>query len=789
MPTKSIFETQFRKVLLLGCASSAVIASSLYAPPAHAQAELSTQVETVTVTAEKRSENVQNVPLSIVALSGDKLASAGIKDVNDLQTLVPNLQINSISQAAGVTLRVRGFGTASNAAVDPDVAPYIDGVYIPRPGAILTSFLDVKSVEVLRGPQGTLFGRNATMGAISITTNAPSLDAKTLHAEAEIGSYGLRTGQLVANLPVSNTFAVRLAVTGSHMDGYTYNKLDKKRYGGSDQIAGRLSASWDITPTLNWTVRGDYALVNGDGYNYAPVDVATASAAQLAAFTARLGGNVPTLSDPPSFTANQRFDNPRLHDSQYGFNSDLKWQVAPDYSLRLIDSYRNWFDRQTDGDVVFTPLDLLNRHETFSSQSQSHELQFISSKGALLNHKLGFTSGLYYFSEDYSLAETLDLGSQFCSFIVAAAVPALVPACIAGPKLGATYSPFSQHAKSMAAYIQFDYQITPELELGLGARETHDEKTGSFLQTIANKSAAILRTPESDPNLKFSDTKPSWRANLSWHPTEDVMAFFTYSTGYKSGGLNSAPGRGIPLSRVFASETADDFELGVKSIWMDRKLLLNATVFQTKLHNFQDRSFNGLGFVVRNAGDVRARGVEVEGQFRPIEHLNINFGMDYLDSIYTKNTGAPGLTGCTGAANSCPKTQDLSGRTIPFAPKWSGNIGVELNSDPFMGGYSASLQVNTEFKSSFFTQNDLNPQSVAKARTLLGARLSLFSPDGHWQLDIYGKNLFDKRYVPAKFPQVVGSLFGVNDPMTGATLYRDYLGAPRTIGVRLSTNF
>ncbi len=782
--------SKLRAALLMGAPVYAM-AALMSAQPAHAQAV--DQIETITVTAEKRSESLQNVPLSIVAVSGDQLQASGVNNATQLQKIVPDLQISQVPQSAGVIFRIRGFGSGANAAIDSDVAAYLDTAYIPRPGAIISSFLDVKSVEVLRGPQGTLFGRNAAMGAISITTNAPSFDGKSLEASVEGGNHDLMSAEAVANLPVSDDFALRLAVSETHHGGFYKNRFDGKNYGATDTPVGRLSAKWQVTPDLSWTLRLDGALTNGDGLLAMVVDTGSASAAQLAHMNAVigiLGGTPPTLANPPSFTLNQRLDHPYLHDAQYGLTSDVSWSVRPDITLRLVDTYRNWSNRQGDGDVVWTTLDLLNRHETFASKAQSHELQIISPKGAFLGHRLGFTAGLYYFQESYSLNEVLDLGSRFCAAVYGAAHPALVAPCMSFPQTAATAAPFHQDADSFAGYFQLNYAILPDLELNVGARQTWDHKTGSFVQTIYNPfvGAGVLRAPENDPSLKFDDSRPSWLANLSWHVNDDVMAFLTYSTGYKSGGFNSAPGAVPPPTRTFGSEMVTDYELGVKSMWWNRRILLNANIFNTVLNNFQDRSYNGLSFVIRNAGTVRSRGMEVEGQVHAIPHVDFNFGADYLDSIYRSDPGAPGLDGCTGLPG-CPVVQNLSGRQLPFAPKWQGNLGVNLSSNPFLGGYTAILALNETLSSGYLSENNDSQQSHVAGYGVLDARLSLFTPDSNWELDLFAQNLLDRHYFTLKIPTTLGSAFGVNNPATGATLYRGTLGDPRVFGVRLSAKF
>ena len=781
-----------RQICLWGASCVALITAAAPAFAADAPAASAPavgSVEEVVVTVQKRAENIQDIPLSIMAVSGKAMEAKGVEDAKDLVRVVPNLRLDSIAQASGVALRIRGFGASSNAAIDPSVAPYIDGAFIPRPGAILSTFLDVDSVEVLRGPQGTLFGRNATVGAISIRTHAPELNHFSGKIAGELGNYGDRKVEGMINVPVGDRFALRVAALGSNTDGFVNNVRDGRTHGQSDTAEGRLSAKWLVTDSLTWTLRGDYAKTSGDGTALNQVDTSTATAAQLAAFVARTGSNPAYLTYPPTANADQRYANQNLNDRQYGLTSDLSWDVGGGHTIRLIDSVRNWKNQQSDGDVVFTPLDLLTRDGSFNSDSNSHELQFISKKGAFLDGKLDFVAGLYDFEETYKIGETFNLGGQYCSFAVAAAAPPLVGACNAFPKLGAANGRFQQKATSVAAYVQATYAITPTLDLVLGARETQDKKSGSFVETLANPTAALVRASE-NTNLSFKDTQPSYRANLSWHVTPDVMAFATYSTGYKSGGLNSAAGAAaLGQKRLFNSETSKDIEAGVKSVLFDRKLQLNLTAYRTELDDFQDRSFDGVSFIVRNAGNVRAQGVELEGQFKATEHIAIDAGVAYLDSVFTANHNAPGLPACNGTAASCPTVQDLTGRTPNFSPKWDNSLGLQYVTDPFMGGFTLTARGDANYVSSYSTTNDLSRQGIVENATTYGARLTLTSPDRSWTVAAFGQNLSDERLFTTKFPQVLDSLFGVRIPSTGATLFRGFMNTPRTYGVRVVKTF
>jgi iron complex outermembrane recepter protein len=780
-------------VVLCGAALAVSPGMSVWAADA-APDESAQPLEEVIVTAQKRAENIQNVPLSIISVSGDALRAAGINSPLDLGRVVPALRIYTGSiYTSGITIRIRGFGSGQgNTATDADVASYLDGAFIPRPGAILSSFLDVSNVEVLSGPQGTLFGRNAAMGALSIHTNAPSLDGDSLEGSLEGGSYGTYVVTGIANAPVNDQFAVRVAVKANHSDGLFENDLDDRTYGQTNGLVGRLSAKWDIAPGVNWVMRFDGSENRGDGVTEEAVDTASASPAQLAslsAFVARYGGTPPVYSNPPSLRFNQYEGSPFIHDHQIGITSDIDWNLSSLLTLRLLDSYRDWHDTQLAGDAVATALSLTRSQLMTSSISQSHELQLISSKDAYLGGRLGFTSGLYFFHEDFGLNTNLNDTPLFCVVLYGARAPALVPVCQAGQQVNAGYDNLAQSSTSYAGYGQINYQILPTLELDLGARISSDKKS-AVLDQVANNRVGVapLLVPEND-NLTTDLTRPSEHVSLSWHITDMVMPFVTYSTGYKSGGFNAGASAAIlgPAQRTFSAETVNDYEAGVKSILLNGKLLLNATAFDTELHNFQDRSFNGTSFLVRNAGNVRSRGVDLNGQFRVLSDLDFTYGNTYEDSIYTKDISAPGLEGCTGLPG-CPTVQNLSGQPVGYSPRWNGYLGLNWKIGEF-GGFATSFNANENFTTSFLTANTDNPQSRVPGYETTDLRLSVGSPSGRWRVDLFGSNVFDRRYYVYTLAQPLAAVMGINNPNTGATVFRGFLGDPARYGVRLSGKF
>ncbi len=776
-------------------ASSALALLSTGAAHAQAVAETSeaegftSQVEEIIVTAQKRSESVQKVPTSIVAVSPERLEAANVASVQGLEKVVPNLRIDALGLSSNFTIRIRGLGAASASATDPSVATYIDGVYIPRPGALVSSFLDIDGAEVLRGPQGTLFGRNATVGAISLRTVQPSFSDPSGRIEGEAGNFGAWRVLGAAGGPVTDTIAVRVAAMMSHTDGFVENRLDGKRYGESTVVGLRGSARWEIAPNLSWTVRGDFAELDGDGVSLPQVDISSATAAQLAEFSARLGGRLPAMRNPPTYTANALFKNPDLSDIQGGLASDLRFETEGGFAVRMINSARRWRNRQNNDEIVFTPLDLLDRDVRYESDSQSHEIQFISPDDVYFNGRLKYVGGIYYFREDYRINDTWNLGGEFCDFAFGAN-PTRLASCLAGPYEGALPASFDQIAESVAVYGEVNYALTPTVEALLGARYTWDEKDAFFVSDPRNAGVdGVLRGAET-ATLSTRSKKPSWRAGLKWEPRSDVMAFVTYSTGYKAGTFNSAPAA-APLGqrRIVEPENATDIQVGIKSAWFNRRAIANATIFQTELKGFQERAFDGGTFVIRNAGDIRARGVEFEGRALLTEALTVSLAGTYMESIYTDNSGAPGLPGCTGVPVTCPRVQDLTGRPTTYAPKWQLVFGVEYETGPFAGGYDLTYRLNANYAGDAYTQPTLDPNSMVGGETILGGNITLTSPDRSWKAVLFGDNLLDEQYFKSMFTQTLDGNFGVRDPLTGSTLMRGYLGNPRTYGVRLSKTF
>jgi iron complex outermembrane receptor protein len=775
-------QTYATSAIALVVMALAAPASAQEAAPATTQdaapVQPDTQLGDIIVTAQKRSESVQKVPISIVALSGAALQAGGIRSVLDLPQAVPNLQANKGPTTASVRLSVRGLGAYGNSAVEPSVGTFVDGVYIPRPGSLFGSFLDISGAEVLRGPQGTLFGRNTTVGALNLTTVAPT---STFGGEAAVeGGTGERyKGTASVNVPLGENVSARLAGMVERFGGFYHNDATGQRVGGVNTLAFRGTVRANLSDSLTWTVRGDYAKLTGDGSVLFEILPQTLTPAGKARLDSLLGAGNYDLK-PFDFRGRQRLHS-GLFDRNWGVSSTLDYEFGDGFTVRAINSIRGWKNRQADGDLSWTNLALLNRDGAYNSDSTSHELQLISPKD-LLDGRLDFVGGLFYFREKYKIDFVENMGLDYCTVAVALANTAR---CLANPLNGAGEYILKQTADSYAAYGQITYRVVPSLAFTAGGRYTQDDKSGSFTQLRANPTLSI-RAPE-NTDLDYGQGKFTYRLNLAWTPMRDALVYATYSTGYKSGGFNAGAG-GVALTstqRTFGAETVKDYEVGLKTQLFDRHVTFNFNLYRLDVDGYQDRQIDSnAAVIVRNVGSLRQQGFESELTVRPDRRLTLNGAVAYLDSKFLNYRGAPGLPGFGGV-------QDITGKPANNSPKWSGVVGGEWKDRLGSTGLTWSLRGGLSFTSSanLGQVTDGNPDTIQKGYSLVDARLALNGPDDLWTLSIFGNNLADKGYCALSVYQIFDGPLGLRNALNGSTLVRCIAGAPRTIGASFSHRF
>ena len=758
------------------CAAQPAFAQEAEAP-AEAPAEAEADGEII-VTAQKRAENVQSVPVSIAAFNGETLEKASVLTVLDLPRIATNFQTARSSNTGSTRIGIRGVGSLANTLIEPSVAVFIDGVYVPRSGSVLGSFLDIGGIEVLRGPQGTLFGRNASVGALSLRSALPR-DEFSGQVSVEVGSFDRYKVSGHVNIPLGENVAARFAGMGQWYKGPWQNLLDGRRYGGSDDMAFRGTVRADLG-NVEWIVRGDYTKLKGDGVANFDLDATSISPARLTFLQIGFAGGPDTNLNDRNMN---QFMASGLVDESWGVSSTASLDVGGS-TIKLINSYRVWNNDQLDGDIIFLPVSLASRRSLFESKSQNHELQFISPEREWLGGKFDMVAGVHYFSEDFGLSEVLNMGSSFCN-VLAPAGPGRT-ACnsylTSTGGVAATDQDVFQNVKSFAIYGQGNIHLSEQLTLTLGGRWTSDKKRGSFAQ-VSSPFTQTLRATEALTFPELNESRFTYRVSLNYKPSDNVMAFANFSTGYKSGGYNSgggAPALTPPVSRrLFNRETVKNYELGIKSTWLDRTLKANLTLYRMDIAGFQDRAFDGVSFIVRNAGSLRQQGFEFDVVMSPTRNFSVTGSFAYLDSNFTDYAAGANLPGLTG-------TQNLTGKPNTFSPGMVGNVAIDWSGDIGSNGMGWSLNGNLSFVSDQFvgTSLDANPQTLADGYVLLGARATIHGPDERWSLSVFARNLANAHYRPLSVYQPLGGPLGLNNTVfPGSTAVRVQASEPRTWGV------
>lgn len=749
----------------------------------------------IIVTATRRAEDAQDVPISLTAFSGDFLQDQKIDTITDVANYTPNFTLAASSQAANTRIQIRGIGSVGNTAVEPSVGVFIDGVYYPRPGAIVGNLVDVASFEILRGPQGTLFGRNTPVGALNISTRNPEFTPSG-YADFGYGNYNAFDIGGAYGGPVSDTVAVRLAARYTDRDGFGRNLLTDEEIGETSNLTLRGKVLFEPTPSFSALITADYSKLESGGQVVELVNDTVTP--RFIGTLNQLYGATPQTDDPLDFVVSQDHQD-LLDDSQWGASLDLNYEFDSGIRIRSITAYREWESDVRESSLRI-PADVLPRINDYSTETFSQEFQILSPEGQTIE----WIAGLFYYDERYDAIEAFDAGAQFCIPTVFgvifqraiangatpaqanAAATAQSTACSNSAQTNIVVSPFEQSLESFAGFAQATWNISDQFRLTGGLRYTSDSKEGSFTQELFNPFASLFRVPEDSSGLERDDSRLTYFASANYFPTSDIMLFATASSGFKSGGFNSQ-GAGNDLGaaglRSFGPEDSRNFELGAKTELFNRALTFNITLFHTTIEDFQDRSFDGLNFVTRNAGELVSKGFEIDYVLRPIEQFTLSGGASYLDATFESYPLGSPLPGGT-------VPQDLAGTDKTFAPdwqfsnvaRWEDYIGSDFRY--FLRGewlYTGEQNIGGN-------QNN-NPQTIQGGYSLFNAGLGFGAADDSWTLDFYVKNIADKGYYSVFFDQPFGEQLGAVNAAAGTSVQRGVLVAPRTYGARLRFEF
>ncbi len=722
------------------------------------------QLDEIVVTAQKRAEKLIDVPISITAISGEALEASGRNNVRDLQFAVPNLTTYSQSDFNN-NIIVRGFESAArNIGFESSLGLYIDGVFTGRTQSFTQDLEDVERLEVLRGPQGTLFGKNTTTGAISITTKRPSNEFEG-NAKLEYGNFDYFRGAYSLSGPiVSDKIAAKVSGFYSRNDGTVRNVSgigprdvqDNETYGARGELRITPNESLDIA------IRGDYSHRNSRNFNNEILEI-TNNPAGLP-----LDSVVP---GPRTISSGESQENRDI----YGVSLTANYTLGNEAVLTAISAYRNLrYAANIDADS--SPLALLNGDILDRTSQFSQEIRYASPD----DQPFKYVIGGYYFSQNANAPRSLLLGDDYVAFGTALLE---VPDTAFNPRVITTNAQIK--TTSLAAFINASYDITEQLSLNAGVRYSSETKrltVSQIVPFIFDSLNLFVNVPSTQGRIKDNDLSPT--AGLAYKISDRINTYVRYSKGFKSGGWNPEliPGRiavrdadgnitGYDISQIqFEPESIENFELGIKSELFDRKLRVNLAVFQQNYRDIQISQFVGglQGFATTNAGSARSRGFELEIAAKPIRGLDISAALGYADAKYVRYVNAD-------AAGT-----DLSGRRLD-SPRWTATLSGQY-SQPIRGNLSAVIGADYSYRSSR-PGDPLDPRSSLPSFGLLDARLGIENEgENNWSVVFWAKNLLNKNYAISRGTDSALSIFGVSQQT-------ESYGDPRTFGVRANLNF
>lgn len=763
------------------------------------QADAISQLDTITVTARKRAEDLQDVPIAISAFTGETLLKQGVMDTKELFDAIPNFSF--VRRGAYVPIpTVRGvYSGVNDPTSEPSVGFYLNDVYISSANQLDMSLLDIERVEVLRGPQGTLYGRNTLGGAVKIITRAPS-DYVSVDARASYGSHDLfDVSGGVSGALVPGVLTARLSAAVRQSDGYLYNTVLDKDVEYEDYKGALLTMQYTPNERLTVDLVADVTRSKPSTGNPETYETSFLEQCRAAAVGVLLPGC-------PAFAAGFGYDsNTTPHDKVISRDiestQDIKGgglSLTARYEFDAVEltSITAWrkFSTLLQEDRDGSPYPIVSPFtQDYETKALSQEFRLSSIDDA----RLQWTLGAYGFRDQRDMYETA--GSVRPGVFSAAAPASLVEPNGPFPE-GTRFALFNEmlnetvdlSSSSVALFGQATYAVTDRLAVTLGARQTWESRDIDLLSVCDGGPCPILSVllpdgtilpPAPGPPVLLTDSASekvfSPLATVAYDLTPDVLLYATSSKGFKSGGY--APVFTFAV-RPFESESAWNHELGMKSSWFDRRLTLNASVFLFDWENVQINNFTETaGFVVQNAASVENKGLELDVLARLTRELSVGGAYGYLDSKYV---GDLSPVCADGQSSACSVDQSLR---RPQAPRHSLSFFVDYRR-PLAGNWNLGARLDYSLKTDILSRIDQigtadDPQAINTGRLLLdetyrivNARLGLQSD--RWGVHLWAKNLLDEKYYgyAYEFAGAVGAAYG-------------FPGQRRTVGVELSYRY
>ncbi len=754
----------------------------------------------------------------VTAVNAQQLQDAGVRDIKDLTVVTPGLTVTTTGSNTSTTARIRGIGTVGdNVGLESSVGVVIDGVYRGRPGAALGDLIDIAQVEVLRGPQGTLFGRNTSGGVINVRSEAPRFTPQA-RMEASVGDFNFRQLRSTVTGPIAgDVLAGRLTASFQQRDGYIKDTGTGDTYNDRDRWAIKGQLLWNITPDATLRVIADYAKTDEACCVAVPIFYGPAGAA-LSALGGKLRAGTPYTYGPFNGTRvdNHVYDvalNPAtqtMDDSSTdkGISAQLDWNLGKT-DLTVI-AARRTFKTMPTIDADYTSLDLLTQKAGQDITEGSLEVRLASADP---DARVEWLVGAFLFSQKIFSDQELRYGTQFRSYVEA--ITPRVPISpgvtlpvlrrleqVIGVPVGSLLAPgvavnddYDYESRSAALFGHATWNVTQALSVTGGLRYSREEKSADYniqsfdrLSQISLVGAlapfAALKVLQQFPAVtpfssSFKDDDLSGTISAGYQVSQHVNLFARYARGYKSGGYNlsrtapqTQPGAPIanPKNVIFDPERVDAFELGGKFRFLEGRAQLNANLFYQTLEGYQTNAFDGTSFRIINAGGVDSKGLEWDYRLRLTDHLTLDGGGTLQDVKYTDfaNAGPTAAQAALGAT-----VQNLTDKTPNFVSDVLISGGVTY-ARPVSSALGIRANLNYLYRSSYATAQDLDPLSMQKGYVLLNASIGVGSLDQGWGLEVWVRNLTDERVLNLAFdtPFQTGNQSGVMEPprMMGVTL-------------------
>ncbi|MFC4210356.1 TonB-dependent receptor [Pedobacter lithocola] len=760
-----------------------------------------TQLDEIVVTSRRRSEVLQDVPIPITVIGGQAAENAGAFNVNRLKELVPSVQLYA-SNARNTTLNIRGLGSTfglTNDGIDPGVGFYVDGVYHARPAATSTDFLDIERIEVIRGPQGTLFGKNTTAGAFNITTTKPT-QTPSAKVEMSVGNYNFLQAKASVSGGLAKNLAAKISLSGTQRDGTIWNTREERKYSGQNNLGFKGQLYYTPSDRLQILLSGDVSVQHPAGY---PLVIAGVTATERSAYRqyariiSDLGYQQPKI-DP--FSREINTNTPWRHNQSIGgISLNVDYKIG-NGTLTSTTAWRFWnWDPTNDRD--FSELAALTKSQGNSRHDQySQEIRYAGN----ITEKMSGVIGLFALSQDLQgLGQTEEVGKDQWRFVQTSntgsqalySTPGLLDGF--GIKTNSTIK-----SLSAAVFGQIDWEVLKNLHVLPGLRFTYDKKDVNYdratyggLQTtdatLLGLKAAVYSNQQF--NTSIENNNLSGNITVSYRPSAKLNAYGTFSTAYKPVGVNvgglptTSTGQADLSVAVVKPEYVEHYELGVKTRPF-KGAILNVSAFNTDIRDYQTNVQSpqlgvNRGYLA-NAEKVNVKGLEVDGTYQLERFLSLNAALAYLDGKYVSFTNAPlpleetGKTQLINGVATQVAFKDASGGRLPGISKWNISGGAEFSTPGNLatkpGRYfiAGDASYRSEYSSNATPSTVLNVKGYSLFNARLGFRSDKFSAFV-WSRNIGNKNYYEQLQAAAG----------------NSGLYAGVLGDPRTFGATLRFSF